>query len=234
VEELLAALEPLSRRWVCQISIDAARDLDLLRRMRRAGCRVVVIGFESLNTDSLRQMNKGANIAVGAAGAQHASKGANAAVDYDEVIGNIHRAGLMLYGTFVIGYDGDGPGTALELAAFARGHGFAIANFNPLIPTPGTKLYARLEREGLLLFDRWWLDPDYRYGDTIFKPKGMTPQELADSCRKARYSFYSLRGILSRLRGVNVRGLFNLWVYLLANVVSGVSIRQKQGRRLGE
>jgi radical SAM superfamily enzyme YgiQ (UPF0313 family) len=182
----------------------------------------------------MRDTSSGTGVAAGSGGIRDTSNGAGVAAGYDEVIANIRRAGLMLYGTFVIGYDGDGPGTALELAAFATKRGFAIANFTPLIPTPGTKLYARLEREGSLLFDRWWTDPDYRYGDAIFKPKGMSPQELADSCRKARYSFYSLRGILSRMRGANLRGLFNLWVYLLANVVSGISIHQKQGRRLGE
>jgi len=179
---------------------------------------VVIIGFESLNADSLRQMNKNANLAA----------------DYETVIKNIHRAGLMIYGTFVIGYDADTSETALELAAFAKKHHFAIANFNPLIPTPGTELYARLEREGRLLYDKWWIDPVYRYGDTAFQPKGMTPEQLAQSCRRARYSFYSFRGIMARFRSVNIRGWFNFWVYLLANIISGVSIRQKQGRRLGE
>ena len=140
----------------------------------------------------------------------------------------------MIYGTFVIGYDADTPETALELAAFAKKHRFAIANFNPLIPTPGTKLYVRLEQERRLLFDKWWTDPEYRYGDTAYKPNGMTPEELAESCRRARYSFYSFGGIISRLRGVNIKGWNQIWTYLIANIISRISIRQKQGRRLGE
>ena len=218
LDELLTALIPLKRRWICQISIDLAKDFDLLRRLRRSGCMIVIIGFESLNADNLQQMNKKANLAA----------------DYETVIDNIHRAGLMIYGTFVIGYDADTSETALELAAFARKHRFAIANFNPLIPTPETKLYARLEREGHLLYDKWWIAPEYRYGDTVFQPKGMTSEQLASSCRKARYSFYSFRGILARLRGVNISGWLNFWVYLIANIISSVSIRQKQGKRLGE
>jgi radical SAM superfamily enzyme YgiQ (UPF0313 family) len=162
------------------------------------------------------------------------NKNANLAADYKTVIENIHRAGLMIYGTFVIGYNADTSETALELAAFAKKHRFAIANFNPLIPTPGTELYARLESEGRLLYDKWWIDPEYRWGDTAFQPKGMTPEQLAQSCRRARYSFYSFCGIMARFRGVNIRGWLNFWVYLLANIISGVSIRQKQGRRLGE
>ena len=218
IDELLTELKPLRLNWVCQISLDAARDFDLLCRLRKSGCRMVIIGFESLNADSLRQMNKSANLAA----------------DYEKAIANIHRAGLMLYGAFVIGYDTDTSQTALELAAFAKKHRFAIANFNPLIPTPGTKLYERLESEGRLLYDQWWNTPDYRYGDTVFQPKGMTPGQLAESCRRARYAFYSFRGIISRLRGVNIKGLFNIGTFLLSNIISGASIRQKQGRRLGE
>jgi radical SAM superfamily enzyme YgiQ (UPF0313 family) len=218
VDELLTALTPLRRSWVCQISMDAARDFDLLRRLRRGGCVAVVMGFESLNADCLRQMNKRANLAA----------------DYETVVANIHRAELMIYGTFVIGYDADTAETALELAAFAQKHGFAVANFNPLIPTPGTALYTRLEREGRLLYGRWWNTPDYRYGDTAFQPGGMAPKQLAESCRRARYSFYSFRGVMARLRGVNIKGWLNLWIYLLANIISRISIRQKQGRRLGE
>jgi len=218
LDELLVALEPLKCQWVCQISIDVAKDFDLLCRLRRSGCMVVIMGFESLNAGSLRQMNKKANLAA----------------DYETVIKNIYQAGLMIYGTFVVGYDADTSKTALELAAFARKHRFAIANFNPLIPTPGTGLYARLEREGRLLYDRWWVAPEYRYGDTAFQTKGMTPEQLAQSCCRARYSFYSFRGIIARMRGVNTGGWFNFLVYLLANIISGASVRQKQGRRLGE
>ncbi|MCL1897013.1 MAG: B12-binding domain-containing radical SAM protein [Clostridiales bacterium] len=215
--ELLDAVLPLRRRWVCQISIDAAKDMDLLRRLRRSGCVMVIMGFESLDPDNLRQMNKNANLAA----------------DYEAAIANIHHAGLMIYGTFVIGYDADNEGTAGRLAGFARKHGFAIANFNPLIPTPGTALYDRLKRENRLLYTHWWNDPDCRYGDTVFEPKGMTPLQLAESCRRTRYTFYSLRGIIARLRGVNAGGPFNAWVFILANIVSARSIRRKQGKGIG-
>jgi radical SAM superfamily enzyme YgiQ (UPF0313 family) len=218
IDELLLAIAPLKCHFVCQISIDAARDFELLCRLRRSGCIVVIMGFESLNAENLRQMNKSANLAA----------------DYEIAIDNIKRAGLMIYGTFVIGYDADTKETALELAAFATKHKFAIANFNPLIPTPGTKLYKRLENENRLLYDKWWNNPRYCYGDTAFQPKGMTAEELAESCRLARYSFYSFFNIIARLRGVNIKGWLNAFTYLAVNIISRISIRQKQGRRLGE
>jgi radical SAM superfamily enzyme YgiQ (UPF0313 family) len=218
IDKLLEAIRPMKRRWGCQISIDAAQDPDLLKRMARSGCMMVIMGFESLNAENLRQMGKSANLRS----------------DYDVAIRNIQKVGIMIYATFVIGYDFDTKESAEEILRFALRNRFAVANFNPLIPTPGTALYERLKRENRLLYDTWWNDPHYRYGDTAFVPKSMTPQELADSCKAARYRFYSRMNTLRRMKGVNIRRLFNLGLFVLMNFISRKEIHRKQGRRLGE
>lgn len=216
--ELFEALIPLKKRWVCQISMDVARSPELLALMRRAGAIMVLIGFESLDEANLRQMRKGANVA------SHD--------DYAQVIAHIRDAGLMIYGTFVIGYDHDTPATAQRLVDFATRNQFSIANFNPLMPMPGTALFDRLAREGRLLHDRWWIDEDFRYGDAMFIPAGMTPAELTTACRDARFGFYGASGIARRTPG-NAWPPANLGVHLLANLISRREIHAKQGARLG-
>ena len=84
---------------------------------------------------------------------------------YEDVIRRFHARGIMIYGTFVFGYDDDGPDAFERSVEFAVESGFCIANFNPLTPTPGTALMERLTHEGRLLHERWWLDPRFRYGD---------------------------------------------------------------------
>ena len=91
-ERLMRALIPLKMRWCCQITIDVARDDALLDLMAEAGCALALIGFESLDRDSLVQMRKKWN---GVAGG------------YDDVISRFHARGIMIYGTFVFGYDAD-------------------------------------------------------------------------------------------------------------------------------
>jgi radical SAM superfamily enzyme YgiQ (UPF0313 family) len=59
--ELLAALAPLGKHWVCQISMDVAQDEAMLRLLRDSGCFMVVIGFESLDVNNLALMRKGPN-----------------------------------------------------------------------------------------------------------------------------------------------------------------------------
>ena len=218
---LFQALIPLRKHWACQISMDIAQRPDLLRLMRQSGCIMVLIGFESLDPVTLKTIGKSANLACG---------------DYGRVIQTIHEAGLMIYGTFVLGYDRDTSSTARQMMDFAIQNGFACANFNPLMPMPGTRLYQRLEREGRLRYPQWWLDDRYRYGDAQFRPAGMTATELMQSCREARFQFHSLGSWLQRLQTNPVlrQSWRHLLIYLLIGLVSQREIHFKQGRPLGK
>ncbi len=216
---LMRALIPLKMRWCCQITIDVARDDALLDLMAQAGCALALIGFESLDRESLVQMRKKWN---GVAGG------------YDEVIARFHARGIMIYGTFVFGYDADTPASFDTAAAFAREQSLCIANFNPLTPMPGTGLYDRLRAEGRMVRDAWWLDPSYRYGDAIFAPRGMSADELSAGPMRARQAFYGWRSIASRaLRGAPMwRDPYKIGTMLLANWISRREIVRKQGRPL--
>ncbi len=216
---LMRALIPLRMRWCCQITIDVARDDALLDLMAQAGCALALIGFESLDRDSLKQMRKNWN---GVAGGYH------------DVIRRFHARGIMIYGTFVFGYDADTPRSFDRAAAFARAQSLCIANFNPLTPMPGTGLYQRLHTEDRLLRPNWWLDPSYRYGDAIFLPRGMSPAELHDGPMRARRAFYSWPSIAGRaLRGApRWRDPYKIGAMLLGNWISRREIKRKQGRAL--
>ena len=216
--ELFRALIPLKKKWACQISMDAARDDELLMLMKKSGCFLVLMGFESLSRESLAEMHKAANLAS----------------DYDALIQNIYRHGLLLYGTFVLGCDGDRADVFEKTYEFAVRNKIAVTNFNPLIPMPGTEVYDRMEREGRLRYRKWWLSNKYRYGETAFVPKHMTPEDLQNGCLKMRTDFYSLRCIFKRLFGNKYNFLpLNLFVFMAANLISGKEIKKKQGQMLG-
>jgi radical SAM superfamily enzyme YgiQ (UPF0313 family) len=210
---LLDALTPLKRRWFCQISIDVARDEALLDRVAAAGCAGVLIGFESLSAGSLAQMNKSWNSVSGS---------------YADVVRALHRRGIAIYGTFVLGYDADTADTIERTLDFALQSNLEIANFNPLTPMPGSALYDRLLRDGRLLSPAWWLDPDYRYGDAVFEPRGMRAHELAEGVFEARRRFYRWGAIGRRILGATSIGLT-----AIANLISRREIYKKQRRRLG-
>jgi radical SAM superfamily enzyme YgiQ (UPF0313 family) len=182
-KEFFRALIPLKVRWVSQASINAAHDEEFLDLLARSGCMGVLIGFESLNPENLRAMNKSFNTMRGG---------------YLKALENLRRHKIRLYGTFIFGYDQDTPEVFAETVAFAREHGFYIAAFNHLTPFPGTELYRRLESEGKLLWKSWWLDDGYSYNKVPFRPERMTAEEVERSCVEARRAFYSWPSILRR------------------------------------
>jgi radical SAM superfamily enzyme YgiQ (UPF0313 family) len=181
--DLAEALAPLGIRWVTQMSINAAHDEAFLAALARAGCSGVLIGFESLDEGVLRAMKKRFNTMRGG---------------FTAALANLRRHGIRVYGTFVFGYDGERADAFDQAAEFAMDHRFYLAAFNHLTPFPGTPLFARLKREGRLLYERWWLDERYGYNGIPFQPKTMAPDDIRQGCLRARRRFYTWQSIARR------------------------------------
>ncbi len=213
LKEFLLKLIPLKKRWGCQVSINVVSDSEILSLMKQSGCILMLIGFESLNADNLAKIGK------------------RQSADYDSAIKKIYSYGIMIYATFIFGYPGDTLKTFDQVYKFAMKHKFAITNFNPLMAMPATDLYDELKNQNKLIDEKWWLSEAYRYGDAMHKPENYSAQQLAENCKRLRYRFYSVFGIMRRMfSSVNLR---NLPVFLLLNIVSGVQIRKKQKSKLG-
>jgi len=217
--ELFEALIPLRINWFCQCSLDVARDRALVKLMQRSGCSSALFGFESLDSGNLSQMKKGWNLKF---------------QDYETAIRIVQDAGMMIYGTFVFGYDRDTAESFQRTVDFAIRHRFYLANFNPLTPTPGAPLYDRLKREERLIHDPWWLDARFRYGHATFHPRGMTADQLTEGCYRSRTAFNTAGSILHRMwDSRTLRSPRRLTQYVLSNLISRVEIHHKQGLPLG-
>jgi radical SAM superfamily enzyme YgiQ (UPF0313 family) len=219
--DLLRALIPLKIRWVGQAGIGAAFDDELLELLRQSGCQGLLIGLESLDPGNLEAMGKGFVTSLGT---------------YDAALANLRRHGIRLYVTFVFGYGNDTPESVDRAAAFAGQHRFFLTAFNHLTPFPGTPLYRRLAREGRLLFDRWWLDPGYRYGMLPFEPGAISPRELEESCIAARRRFFGLCSMLRRGLDFKVNGstLFMWFYYFVINALMRREVLQRKQYPLGD
>ncbi|MBK4730067.1 B12-binding domain-containing radical SAM protein [Oxynema sp. CENA135] len=213
-------LIPLKIRWVSQCSINAAHDEEFLELLKASGCQGLLIGFESIHPDNLKRMEKGFNLMNGG---------------YEVAVKNLHRHGIRIYGMFLVGYDEDSAETIQAAMDFATKHKFYAIAFNHLTPFPGTALYDRMKAEGRLLFDRWWLDPNYRYGSIPFEPKKTPREELEQLAHAARVKFFSLPSILKRMNfGVNCTdGLMTLSFFAL-NIFSHPGIRRRRNYPLGD
>lgn len=219
-KQLMRALIGRGIRWVSQCDISVAYDAEALELMRRSGCQGVLVGFESLDRSTLKLMGKGFNLMRGGPA---------------QAIANFQRHGIRLYGTFVFGYDHDTADSFRQSLQFALDHGLFIAAFNHITPFPGTPLYRRLSEEGRLLYDAWWLDERYRYGDVPFVPRHLSPEQLSRLCIDARRAFYSWPGIGRRLRHrVNRDSAWVLRNFLAINAMHRYDISGRNGLPLGD
>jgi len=183
LKELCRQLIPLKIRWTSQAALSIAEDDELLNLMAKSGCKNLLIGLESMEERNLDQMNKSWNYKLG---------------ETDKLINKIHKKGISIYVTFLFGFDFDNPRNFRRTIDFALKHKFFFAAFNHLLPFPGTPLYNRLKQEKRLLYDKWWLKEDYKYGDIPYIPKALSPIELRNFCADARREFFSIKNIIKR------------------------------------
>jgi len=178
--ELFNALKPLNMNTMCQATINISQDEPLLKLMRKSGCGAVFIGLESISEKNLAHMNK--NI--------------NQRFKYVEAIQKIQSFGILVQGSFILGYDFDSQSSFDELIDFIEESHLLMPLINILTPFPGTELFKRFEKEGKILHKNW---SKYDTKHVVFSPNGMTPEELFEGYRKVVRSVYSFDSILKRL-----------------------------------
>jgi radical SAM superfamily enzyme YgiQ (UPF0313 family) len=218
--ELLEAIAAIDVRWVTQMSVDAAHDEDFVAHLARGGCRGVLIGFESLDRETLRRMGKKFNTMGGG---------------YEPALRNLRRHGIRVYGTFIFGYDTDTEKSFDDAVAFATENRFYLAAFNHLTPFPGTPLYSRLQQEGRLLYDRWWLDDAYSYNTLPFVPNGLGAEDITRLCIAARRRFYGIGSMLRRgFDDLNRADLFMLRAFFIINGMHRAEVAKRDCFPLGD
>ena len=203
--ELCRELRKLNIRFAGQGTLTMAKNPEPLRELRRAGCVLLLIGFESMADENLQGVGKAWMNTIGERG---------------ELVDRIHAEGISIYASFIFGLDHDTHATFDQAVVFALEKDFYYAAFNHLLPFPETPLYRRLQEQNRLLNPRWWLDGEYRYGDIAFQPGHMSPQELTEGCLRARRRFFSYPSITKRAVRLLRRypSLSFLWVYLHSNL----------------
>jgi radical SAM superfamily enzyme YgiQ (UPF0313 family) len=169
--------------WQAAAALDVARDPRYLEAAYEAGCRSLFVGFESLSAENMRGNNKLVN----------------ATADYGEACRRFHDAGIMINGSFVFGFDCDGPDVFDRTLEFAERNKILTASFHVLTPLPGTRAFARLEAEGRILHRDWSLYDTYH---AVFRPSRMTPEQLEAGYHEARRRLAAWSSILHRSLGV--------------------------------
>ncbi|MCC6741427.1 MAG: B12-binding domain-containing radical SAM protein [Planctomycetia bacterium] len=160
---LLRGLAGRGVRWFTETDSSVAKDPGLLDLLAPAGCRQLLIGFESPRASSLKGLD--------------ARNWKLRQLDgYLRTIEAVQSRGVSVNGTFIVGVDADTPDVFEDIERFVRESGLAEVQVTALTPFPGTRLHARLAAEGRLITRRYW--DRCTLFDATFHPKNMTLEQL--------------------------------------------------------
>ena len=178
-KELLREMIPLKKKWGALATTRIIDDPELLDLLVKAGCSFLLIGFESVEQQALTDI----------------AKGFNRADNYDELMYQLHKAHIVVQGTFVFGFDHDTKDVFAETLDRIHELKVDVPRYSIYTPYPGTRLFQRLEQEGRILSYDWG---DYDTMHVVFRPLNMSPVELYEGFRWAYRETFRLKRILRR------------------------------------
>jgi len=172
------------RRYAIQGTVGLGEDEELLTWLRRSGCSFIFVGIESLNERPPTEIAKADLRRLGPDGVRRA-------------VARIHAHGMAVFGSFILGLDGDSM-SASRILPFTLRSEIDCTLVNLLNPLPGTPLWDRMSGQGRLLYTDFPSDyAMYAQDNVCFRPLGMSTHELQET---ARTVLASLTGLPTALR----------------------------------
>lgn len=159
-------------KWVVQVRVTLSYDTMVL--MKQAGCRLLVVGYESGCQELLDKMHKGITLEQSLA--------------FD---GAARKAKIRVHGCFMVGNPGETHETMRKTLNFAKSLHMDTVQFFPLMVYPGTEAYEWAEKNNYIKACNYreWLLQGGEHNCVLNTPE-LQSQELVDFCNLARKEFY--------------------------------------------
>ena len=160
----------LKINWSTRTMVDRI-DIDLLKKMKRAGCKSLSLGIESFNQSILENVKKGTHTQ-----------------DIENAIRSVKEAGIISVGHFVIGLPGDSEENVIKTIKFAKDSGLDYAQFYCAVPYPNTPL-------GETARMRSWIESEdyskYHLANAVMRNEDLTVADIKKLRNKAYRQFYA-------------------------------------------
>ena len=181
---MLERLTPLKIRWAASSDVSVGYDEEFLEKLRKSGCTVLLIGFESINEENLKGLNKN-------------DWKRRRVKDYPKLIQKIQSHGIGIMGAFIVGFDNDKKSVFNDVADFILDNKLYSSQITVLTPLPGTRLRERLSSENRLLGSKW---DNYTFLNVNYVPKHLSVDELEAGVLDIYRTVYSKGARLSVIK----------------------------------
>lgn len=168
--ELCAKLKPLKLTWSCTSRVTT--DYETLKAMKEAGCRLLIVGYESGDPQILKNIKKGATVER----ARQFTK-------------DCHKLGLVIHGDFILGLPGETRDTIRTTMNFAKELDVETIQVSVAHAYPGTELYDYAVKNGFMVKDTKMVDEGGHQLAHIQYP-GLPADEILDSVHNFYDEYY--------------------------------------------
>ncbi len=169
-EEILG--RNLKITWSCNVRVDM--DLTLLPLMKKAGCRMLMVGYEFGTQEALDAVHKGITLEQSRRFTEEA-----------------RRLGFTIHGCFMVGAPGETKDSVLKTIEFAKSLPIDTVQFSGICPYPGTELYRWAKENNYLLVTDWtdWVNEDLEQVTLLNYPQ-LSKKQMDELIDKGLKEFY--------------------------------------------
>jgi radical SAM superfamily enzyme YgiQ (UPF0313 family) len=197
-KEVMRALKGRGIRWQAGVTSKLAQDDSMLELAAESGCSLLSIGFESVSRSTLTSVHKHVNRPE----------------TFAALVEKVHSYGIMVFGLFMFGFDGDDPSVFDTTARFNISADYDACAYSILTPYPGTLTWYEMKNADRIISFDW---AKYDQGSVVYQPAKMTGDELRLGQISAYDTFYAPSSIARRfpLRGGRNRlqwSIYNLFM----------------------
>jgi len=180
----------LNVSWICMARVDFI-DEEMLKWMKKAGCRKIMFGFESGSEKVLKAMRKNANL-------DQARK----------AVKLVKNVGIKIGANFMFGHIGETKKTIRETINFAKEINADTVAFLVACPYPGTDFFHMAKEKGYLRKDFHWKDFVIVTEDTpVVNLPGLAADDILKAVKSAYREYYFRPAyIWLKLRGIRSMG----------------------------
>jgi len=180
-DELISRNLPI--QWFGNARADNLTDLSFVHRLKRAGCWMLALGIESESEDIRKDMVKRLE-----------------RKKIEIAFANMRAAGIKSFAFFIYGYPGETTQTMDQTTRYAIDLDPDFANFYPAVPYPGTALYEKCVRDGLLRPEEAdWSKMEYSY--YLLRGSELNDRLVMDAINTAKRRFFLRPRYIARHAG---------------------------------
>jgi len=207
-KELFKKMIGLNKKFFCNGNSNAlANDLELVKLSKQAGCISWLIGFESVNQETI----------------DYIGKKSNKVREYKKAVENIHKNKMAVIGSFIFGFDTDTKDVFKQTLKIIDELKIDVVDFCILTPFPGTPIYEKFEKEGRILTKDW---SKYTMKNVVFKPSNMSPDELINGVKWLYKNYYSTPNTLKRIIRSLYLGIYPIFLVITRNAIANMNSRR--------